>query len=139
MMGSGGRPNGVGLPQNQRSVGMGSPRKLTNISRSEEYAIEFVDDDGQVHREIVHCIGGIWHRAPNGENYAAQLRPLAANSWLVKQLNDRVVDATSTATVPKADAVDVLGGPAESETTEPPEEPAPPPAAAAPKAAGKRA
>jgi hypothetical protein len=106
--GMSGRPAGVGLPAGQLSQGEGSPRRVTNIARSEEFAVEYTDDNGQVHSEIMHRIGGVWHRAPNGENYARTLRRINPTSWLVKQIEERVADVTSSTPLPAQDAVDVL-------------------------------
>jgi hypothetical protein len=86
----------------------GGSRRVTNIARSEEFAVEWVDDDGRTHIEIMHRIGGVWHRAPNGENYAATLKRIAADSWLVKLLEERIA-GENMASIPKEDAVDVLG------------------------------
>ena len=110
-MGSGGisgRPNGVGIPTGQRTtVVTDAPRRVTDMVESKEYAVRWVDDENVVHREIMHCIGGVWHRAPNGENYAASLRALNADSWLVKQLNERAA-SSSTASIPKEDTVEII-------------------------------
>jgi hypothetical protein len=103
-----GRPVGVGQTSGQRGTSVGGGRRLTNIARSEEYAVEWVDDDGNSHLEIMHRVGGVWHRAPNGENYAAQLKAVSSTSWLVKLLEERIA-GESTTSIPKEDAVDVLG------------------------------
>lgn len=102
-----GRQVGVGIPADQRSAGTGAPRTVTNFAEMKTYAVEWVDDDGRVHREAMHCIGGIWHRAPNGENYAATLRAVAKDSWLVRLLNERTASANATS-APTTDAVDIL-------------------------------
>ncbi len=103
-----GRPTGVGQSAGQRGSVAGGSRRVTNIARSEEFAVEWVDDDGRTHIEIMHRIGGVWHRAPNGENYAATLKRIAPDSWLVKLLEERIA-GENTASIPKEDAVDVLG------------------------------
>jgi hypothetical protein len=80
---------------------------VTNFAPADTYAIEWVDDDGRVHRELMHRIGGVWHRAPNGENYANTLRAISNDSWLVKHLEERIAGQDTT-TIPTKDAVDVL-------------------------------
>lgn len=103
-----GRQVGVGVPAGQRSAGTGSPRSVSNFAEMKTYAVEWVDENGQMHREAMHCIGGVWHRAPNGENYAATLRPINSDSWLVKLLAERIA-GDNTASIPSDDAVDVIG------------------------------
>ena len=110
MFGEGvGRQVGVGVPAGQRSAGTGNPRSVTNFAEMKTYAVEWVDDDGRMHREAMHCIGGVWHRAPNGENYAATLKAINPDSWLVKLLAERIA-GDNTASIPKDDAVDPVGG-----------------------------
>jgi hypothetical protein len=107
---TGGRPTSVGIPEGQRSVADAQPGTVVNFVEAKTYAVRYADSDGRVRTTLMHRIGGVWHIAPNGENYAATLRPLATDSKLAKTLEDRFLGETTTATLPKEDAVDVLGG-----------------------------
>lgn len=103
------RPTGVVTPSQQLSTPGGSPRSVVNFLEAKTYAVEWADENGDKHRELMHFIGGQWYRAPNGENYAATLRPISKDSWLVEKLEDRRRNETTpAASVPKKDAVDVL-------------------------------
>jgi hypothetical protein len=103
------RPNGVQVPQGQLSPGQGTPRTVTNFAEVQTYGVEYVDDSGNKHVTLALRIGGTWHLAPNGENYAASLRALKGDTWLAKALEEKHGDALP-ATVPDKDAVDVLPG-----------------------------
>lgn len=102
------RPVGVQTPAAQLSTGQGLPKTVTNFAEVQTYGIEYVDDNGNKHVTIAMRIGGTWHLAPNGENYAATLRPLKSDTWLAKQLEERIQDAAPSV-IPKEDAVDVIG------------------------------
>ena len=103
------RPHGVQQPQGQLSTGQGAPRTVTNFVEARTFAVEYVDDAGNKHVTLAMRIGGRWHLPPNGENYAATLRPLANDSWLAKAFESRLGDAVP-ATVPAEDVVDVIAG-----------------------------
>lgn len=104
----GSRPIGVGIPMGQLSPGTGAPKTVEAVHRAETYGVRWVDDSGQVHQEFMHYMAGVWYRAPNGENYAAGLRPIAEGSWLAKSLRDVRTEAETPAKVPEKDAVDVM-------------------------------
>jgi len=106
-----GRAVGVGIPEGQRrtQVDNSAPGTVLDFVEAQTFAVRYVDADGRTHITMVHRIGGVWHIAPNGENYAATLRPVAADSRLSKNLEERFVGATTTNTIPKEDAVDVIG------------------------------
>jgi hypothetical protein len=102
-----GRPNGVMVSPGQLSPGQGTPRTLNRFVEAQTFAVEYVDDGGAVHITLAVRIGGVWHLPPNGENYAATLRPLKADTWLSKDLESQFADR-APATVPAEDAVDVV-------------------------------
>ena len=105
-----GRPVGVGIPAGQRSAGQGTPRSLGRIVEMKTFAVEWVDDAGVKHIEPMHSIGGVWHRAANGENYARSLKALNKDSWLVKLIEEQISEQTADAgavAVPTEDAVDI--------------------------------
>jgi hypothetical protein len=111
------RPTGVMVPQDQLSTGSGSPRTVTRFCTVDVLAVSWVDDGGKEHTEIVHRIGGVWHRAPNGENYAATLKSLAQGSWLselferrFREEQSRRLSAPTTPSVSDKDAVDPMDG-----------------------------
>jgi hypothetical protein len=99
---------GVILPEGQLSTGAGAPRSVKMMSRTETYAVTWADDDGREHTELIHRIGGIWHRAPNGENYASTLMSLRPDAWLAKAFENRRTEGmaalarqTEKITIPK--------------------------------------
>lgn len=103
------RPTGVVVPQSQlRQQQAGAARTITGFAEAKTYGVEYVDDEGTKHTTIVMLIGGQWYLPPNGENYAATLRPIKADTWLGKALEESKAN-TNTASLPKADAVDVVG------------------------------
>jgi hypothetical protein len=99
---------GVIIPEGQLTGNTGTPRSVRMMSRAETYAVAWVDDGGREHIELVHRIGGIWHTAPNGENYASTLRSLRPDAWLAKALEGKRADGmaslareTEKITIPK--------------------------------------
>lgn len=104
------RPHGVKIPDGQLAAGNAPtqpapPQTVLNFTRAETYAVRYSDDNGQSRTELVHFIDGTWYRAPNGENYAAQLRPLRGDVWLAKQLTSARADKTTPVAVPEVDNV----------------------------------
>ena len=87
---------------------MATPRTIPNFIEADTFAVQYVDDDGRLHTTLVHRVGGVWQLPPNGENYAATLRPLGRDSWLAKAL-DKKFEAFELRFEPKvpADAGDV--------------------------------
>jgi hypothetical protein len=110
------RPQGVMKPQDQLSPGTGTPRTIVNCMEMHTFAVDYVTDDGKRHIGIAQRVGGIWHLPPNGENYAAQLRPLKKETWLSQLLEERfqsqnpAAAAAANAAIPNDDAVDPLAG-----------------------------
>lgn len=96
------------IPPSQTRETGGTARAISHFVEAKSYAIEYTDDEGTKHVTIVMRIGGQWYLPPNGENYAATLRPIRSDNWLGKALTERLLDSTPTA-LPKADAVDVVG------------------------------
>jgi hypothetical protein len=108
------RPQGVMKPQDQLSPGMGTPRTITHCVEMHTFAVQYVTDDGKQHIGIAQRVGGIWYLPPNGENYAASLRPLKKDTWLSQLLEEKfrtvnpAAAAATMAAIPKEDAVDPL-------------------------------
>jgi hypothetical protein len=51
--------------------------------------LAYVDDAGQSHTTIALKIGARWYLAPNGEAWAAALKPLKPESWLAQALEKK--------------------------------------------------
>ena len=104
------RPVGVRLPEGQtQSPSTGEPLSVVSFARAETYAVEYYDQNGAKQTELLHCVNGSWWQAPNGRNYAAQLKPLSPNNKLVRELEERRqerVAAPLPLAIPK-DAVNV--------------------------------
>jgi len=105
-----GRNTAVAIPEGQYVQGAATPGSVLNFTEAKTYAVQYADADGRVHTTLMHRINGVWYMAPNGENYASTLRPLSVDARLSKNLEERFVTETTTATIPKEDAVDVLAG-----------------------------
>lgn len=105
------RPSGVVIPQGQLSGGKGPPQTLTGFVEMKSYGIEYVDADGNKHTTVAQYGGGRWYLPPNGENYAATLRPLNGDTWLTQLLEEKRLSEGGTAAgdLPKQDNVDVVG------------------------------
>ena len=102
------RPAGVMTPAGQLNVNApGTPKTVRHFSEVRTFAVEYLDEQGLPHTTLLQSIGGVWHLAPNGENYAATLRALSKDSWLSKMLEERV-SHLDTSKIPKTDSVDVL-------------------------------
>jgi hypothetical protein len=104
-----GRPQGVGVPEaqrTQRTSGAGI-NTLKHFEPTDMFAVQYVGDDGVEHNTVVMRIGSKWYLPPNGEAWSGTLRPLLGESWLGKQLSEAWL--TRMASVPKADDVDVFG------------------------------
>lgn len=107
----GARSVGVGIPLGQLSPGTGQPRTVTGFMEMKNVAVEYVDDAGNKHRTVALLdANGTWYIPPNGENFAATLRPLAPNTWLAQKLTECLQRATATdkGTVPAEDAAEIL-------------------------------
>jgi hypothetical protein len=110
----GNRSVGVGIPMGQLSPGTGQPRTLTGFMVLQNVAIEYVDDQGNKHRTIAMVdSAGTWYLPPNGENFAATLRPLGVGTWLSKLLVEKLESLKSAAQsadqpVPDEDSVNVV-------------------------------
>jgi hypothetical protein len=108
------RPQGVMTPPDQLSPGTGTPRTIVRCVEMHTFAVDYVTDDGKRHVAIAQRVGGIWHLPPNGENYAATLRPLKKETWLSQLLEERFqssnpgAQAAANAAIPTGDAVDPL-------------------------------
>ena len=100
------RTAGVMTPEGQRSGGKGLPKTVSHCIPVETFAVEYVDDAGDVHATIMLKVNGTWYLAPNGENYAKTLKPVGEGSWLGKLLSEKT---RAAAPVPQADNVDVVG------------------------------
>lgn len=103
------RPQGVGISQSSLSTGTGTPKTVFHVVEAKSFAVEYTDDAGTKHATVAMLIGETWYLPPNGENYAATLRPAAP--WLVEQLNARAGSAADPSTpmsVPD-NGVDVVG------------------------------
>jgi hypothetical protein len=105
------RPTGVVIPKDQLSPGTGPPRTLIGFGEAQTFAVNWVDDNGKQHAELMHRIGGVWHRAPNGENYFATLRRFGSDTWLSQLLEEQVkkLAPVTASSLPKDDAVDPMG------------------------------
>lgn len=104
------RPTGVVVPQSQlRQSSTAAPRTVTGFAEAKTFGIEYTDDDGEKHTTVAMCIGGQWYMPPNGENYAATLRPIKSDTWLGKALEEGRLNTNATS-LPKQDSVDVIGG-----------------------------
>jgi len=102
------RNTGVVVPPGQnRQQSSGAARTITGFAEAKTYGIEYVDDEGTKHVTIAMFIGGAWYLPPNGENYAATLRPIKNDMWLGKALEERRL-SQNTANLPKQDNVDVI-------------------------------
>jgi hypothetical protein len=102
---------GVGIPEGQRTGSeRAAPGTVVNFVEAETFAVQYANADGIIVTTLVHRMGGQWHLAPNGENYAATLKPLNRDSKLSKALEERFL-GRSTASIPTKDAVDIdVGG-----------------------------
>lgn len=112
MMGGSGRQVGVMVPNEQLSSGTGTPRTIQLSCDVQFRAVNWADDQGRCHAEILMRIGGIWHKSPNGESFIASLRGLKKDNWLAVAVEEQYQAGTAaaTASIPKEDAVDPVGG-----------------------------
>lgn len=101
-----GRQVGVRTPENQ-STEAAPAQTLVNFQEMKTYAISFGDARGRSQVAVVAKIGDIWYMPPNGESWAAELRPVSA--WLVKQLEEKHAASNPSNDMPRTE-VDVLGG-----------------------------
>ncbi len=106
------RQVGTGFPTEQLTqASTGRPGTVEHFALAETYAVQWVDQEGRSHKELLHRIGGVWFKAPNGENYAATLRPITASGKLSQALEEARTAAQKKAApieIPKVD-VDVTG------------------------------
>lgn len=99
-----GRQQGVTIPASQLSAGTGEPRNVQFTAACTMQAIQYSDDNGQLHNEIVLVVGTVVYLLPGGEAWAANLRPAA--DWLTNKVLATIKSAT--APLPKSDQVDIL-------------------------------
>lgn len=113
------RPTGVMIPKDQMSVGTGEPGAVVRFCKAECFAVTYGDTAGKLQTEIFFRIGGKWHQAPNGANFAASLKAFRPGSIMAGSLesayekeleNSEGVTAKAVANIPSDDAVDPMGG-----------------------------
>jgi hypothetical protein len=106
------RPQGVQVPQDQLSPGTGEPFTVTQFCEAKSFAATYADDHGKLHTSILLRIGGQWHIAPNGENFAATLKSLKRDGRLSNNLEAKYQESQPSLAlgggVPAADAVDPI-------------------------------
>jgi hypothetical protein len=107
------------VPQDQLSPGTGEPFAVVSFCKADSFAATYADESGKLHTSILLRVGGRWHIAPNGENFASTLKALRPGTPLANTLEaayERSLDdamsaaVKSVANIPKDDAVDPLGG-----------------------------
>lgn len=105
MQSQSGRQLGVTVSSNQLNAsGTGEPKTIQHMHPVEMHAIQYADDMGQLHNELVMVIGTQVYLFPNGESFAASLRP--ASKWLAERVFKNL--ASASAPLPAHDMVDVL-------------------------------
>lgn len=106
------RPQGVMVPQDQLSPGNAEPFTIQAFCEAKSFACTYADESGKLHTSIVLRVGGVWHIAPNGENFAATLKSLRRGTRLsdsleAKYMENRPLDAGAMS-IPGDDAVDPM-------------------------------
>ncbi len=86
------------------------PRSVQSMNEMRMFALDVGDENGVRQQVVAFRVNGAWFHDPLGKEWLARLRPLAAKDWLAKELEERLTSATTKADVPKADAVDIMGG-----------------------------
>lgn len=99
-----GRQLGVTVSSNQLSAGTGEPNKVQHLIPSSMHAMQYSDDAGALHNELVLVIGKKVYLFPNGEAFAASLRP--ATTWIENKVL-AILDSAH-APLPAADAVEIV-------------------------------
>lgn len=107
-MNGGVRQVGVGIPDGQRLEEGSTSSTLEHCSPMEQFAVQFTDEQGRIHRTVIVKAFGAFYHPPNGEQWAASLRPLKKDGWLSRQMSARLNPKDG---VPTADAVDVVPSP----------------------------
>lgn len=99
-----GRQVGVTVPRSQLSAGQGQPNSVQNFMPVQMAAVQYADDAGRIHNEVFMLTGGKVYSFPDGERWAAALRPVP------KWLSDKVAAsfAALEAKPPSTDSVDVI-------------------------------
>jgi hypothetical protein len=98
------RPQGVQIPQGQlQAQGQGAPKSVVHVVPAEMVAVQYADENGDLHNTMLVKVGNQVYHAPNGEQWARQLRPAA--TWLADHVNKEI--DSHAAPIPD-DAVDVF-------------------------------
>jgi len=101
-----GRTRGVRVPEQQqlnRTTGH-PPNTVIGFSKSDMYAIEYTDDAGRSHREVVLVVGTapnqVVYLTPGGERWASELK--TAN----KNLTNKVLGLVNPTQIADIDVLD---------------------------------
>ena len=94
---------GVVASTEPRDREYGKPRTVRKIFDLKQFAIEYFDKSGELHRDVVVQLGDSYFMAPNGEEWTEALRPCAR--WLLDEMGARV----SGKGVPNKDSVNITG------------------------------
>ncbi|WP_394831792.1 hypothetical protein LVJ94_35280 [Pendulispora rubella] len=99
---------GVGIPAGQRSEPGTSRNTVHAVAEAKHYAVVYDDDEGKRHYNIAVQVGDDLYLHPTGEAWTAALRQLKPDTWLARQITQKIIGPRAeSAQVPD---VDVFGG-----------------------------
>lgn len=100
------RQVGVRIPNEQLAPqASGSPNTVLHAVPAQMVAVQFMDEFGRAHNSVLLRVGADVYHAPNGEQWAAALRPAAG--WLREKVL-KSLDSEKEP-IPAQDTVDVVG------------------------------
>ena len=101
-----GRQQGVTVPESQRmSDQKGPPKTVAHVVPMQPYAVQWFDERGNAHNDIVYKIGNMVYYDRNAESWASGLQQ--ASDFIKNAVNAEHAVAFSPP-APTSDTVDVL-------------------------------
>lgn len=102
----------IGRDQNVRHASTDSkqaePKTVLQMVPLQMYAVEIGDENGKRKRVLAFRVGKQWFHDPVAEPWFDRLREIDGKTWLGKSLEERFIAATTPASAPKEDTVDIF-------------------------------
>jgi hypothetical protein len=102
------RQQGVMIPKGQLNADLpnGPPNTVAFVAPCQMMAVQYYDETGKGHRDVLLKAGDVWYKPPQSEEWAAALRNLA--DWLIAGINQKIAEYEAKDVIPAQDAVDVV-------------------------------
>lgn len=87
-----------------------TPKSVVSMNEMRMFALEVGDENGVRQQVVAFRLNGVWYHDALGKSWLERLKPIAADGWLSKTLEERLNASGEKAIVPSSDSVDIMGG-----------------------------